>query len=128
MNRAGRAIAATGIVVVLAVPAGRSPAAEPAEIFGRWATDPADCTDNRYVWVFAEDRAALVVNNAPISGWRKPAYGSGDGGVVVAFVGPPRREIEWRIVKDGELTAVSHREDGRVLENRSFQPWRRCPN
>lgn len=127
MNGAARAIAVLALSAGLAVgPHAR--AAEPAAIFGRWATDPADCADNRYVWIFAEDRAGLVVSNAPLGGWRRPVYAPDPEGIVVAFVGPPRREILWRVVKEGELVAASHREDGRPFEDRSFQPWRRCPN
>jgi hypothetical protein len=104
-------------------------AAQPADIYGRWATDPADCTDNRYVWVFAEDRAGLVIGNAALGGWRRPVYEPGEGpAIAVVFPGPPRRQIAWRIVKEGEMVAAAHRQDGKAIEQRSFQSWRRCPN
>lgn len=126
MKAMARAIAALFACVVPVFP---GVAAQPAEIFGRWATDPGDCADNRYVWVFAEDRAALVIANTPLSGWRRPAYEPGEGpAIAVIFVGPPQRKIAWRIIKDGEIAAVSHLEDGRVVDQRSFQTWKRCAN
>lgn len=132
MNRPVKAIAAAmrvaGLAFALVASASPGRASEAAAIFGRWATDPADCADNRYVWVFAEERAGLVVNNAPLGGWRRPAYRKDDGGVTVAFAGPPAREIAWRIVKEGEMVTIAHRENGRPIEERSFLPWRRCPN
>ncbi len=32
-------------------------------IVGRWASDPADCVANRYVWRFLKDRVGLYVDN-----------------------------------------------------------------
>lgn len=122
------AIPALVLAVLLVAGPGRLGAAEPAVLYGRWATDPADCADNRYVWTFAEDRAALVVNNAPLGGWRKPEYRVASDVVTVSFSGPPRREIDWRLVKDGEAVAVAHRHQDNLLEDRSFQAWRRCAN
>ena len=123
-----RRVRALAFVALLAGICGPVFAAEPAALYGRWATDPTDCADNRFVWTFAEDRAALVVNNAPLGGWRKPEYRSASEVVTVSFAGPPRREIDFRLVKDGEVVAVAHREQDRVLEDRSFQAWRRCAN
>jgi hypothetical protein len=123
-----RLVQGLAFVALLAGTCGPVVAAEPAALYGRWATDPTDCADNRYVWTFAEDRAALVVNNAPLGGWRKPEYRSASEVVTVSFAGPPRREIDFRLVKDGEAVAVAHREQDRVLEDRSFQAWRRCAN
>lgn len=117
---------ATLLVAALGAPCN---AAQPADIYGRWATDLADCTDNRYVWLFAEDRAGLVIGNAALGGWRRPVYEPGEGpAIAVVLPGPPRRQIAWRIVKDGEMVATAHRLDGKAVEQRSFQSWRRCPN
>lgn len=122
------ALRALALALLVAGIPGRLGAAEPAALYGRWATDPSDCADNRYVWTFAEDRAALVVNNAPLGGWRKPEYRVASEVVTVSFLGPPRREIDWRMVKDGEAVAVAHRHQDTLLEDRSFQAWRRCAN
>lgn len=108
---------------------GSSSGAEPRDLLGRWATDPSDCADSRYVWVFAEERAALVINNAPVGGWRRAEYRGVDGQIVaVIFAGPPHRELLWRLVKDGEIVAAEHRNGERPVQSRSFQSWRRCSN
>jgi hypothetical protein len=128
MKRRFRAIPLALIVCIVAW-AGSLSAAEPRDLFGRWATDPADCADSRYVWVFAEERAALVINNAPVGGWRRAEYRGGDGQmVVVVFAGPPLREFVWRLIKDGEIVIAEQRDGQRPVPARSFQSWRRCPN
>jgi hypothetical protein len=117
------------LVASLVALAGSSFAAEPRDLLGRWATDPSDCADSRYVWVFAEERAALVINNAPVGGWRRAEYRGMDGQIVaVIFGGTPHRELLWRLVKDGEIVAAEHRDGQRPVQSRSFQSWRRCPN
>ena len=98
-----------------------------AELHGRWAVDIADCQSNRYVWVFAGDRAGLFVDNAVVSGWRRATYRPLEDDVVsVAFDGLPRREFRWRFRGPDEIAAASVIEDGRPADTRSFQVWRRC--
>lgn len=117
------------LVFCVAAWCGSAYGAEPRDLLGRWATDPSDCADSRYVWVFAEDRAALVINNAPAGGWRRAEYRGGDAQTVaVIFAGPPHRELVWRLVKDGEIAIAEQRDGERPVTARSFQSWRRCPN
>lgn len=97
-----------------------------AALAGRWAVDPGDCQDNRYVWSFSAERAGLLVGNNPLGGWRKPSYAREGELLVVAMEGAIRQELRWRIVKDGELASAGVFLDGRVADGRSFQSWRRC--
>jgi hypothetical protein len=102
-------------------------ASEVASLDGRWAVDPADCTNNRYVWVFSSDRAGLFVDNGVISGWRRARFQNGESGMVaVTLDGIPRREFRWRWNGPNEIVAAGLLEDGRIVEERSFQVWRRC--
>lgn len=101
--------------------------ASAAELYGRWAVDPADCHSNRYVWVFAGDRAGLFVDNAVVSGWRRATYRPmPDETVVVAFDGLPRREFRWRFRGPDEIATAGVLEDGKPAETRGFQVWKRC--
>ena len=98
-----------------------------AELHGRWAVDPADCHSNRYVWVFAGDRAGLFVDNAVVSGWRRATYRPiADETVAVAFDGLPRREFHWRFRGPDEIAAAGILEDGKPADTRGFQVWKRC--
>lgn len=100
---------------------------DPAEsLAGRWAVDPGDCQDNRYVWSFAAERAALLVGNHPLGGWRKPSYSRDGELLVVRMDGTPSHELRWRLVRDGELASAGLAVDGRVADPRSFLPWKRC--
>lgn len=97
------------------------------DLHGRWAVEPGDCASNRYVWVFAGDRAGLFVDSAVVSGWRRASYRSVDGEVVaVAFDGAPRREFRWQFRGPDEIATVGVLEEGRMVVDRSFQVWRRC--
>ncbi len=102
-------------------------AADPRSLQGRWAVDPLDCVDNRYVWVFSNDRAGLFIDNGAVSGWRRASYtDTGDSTVSVVLDGAPRREFRWRLRGTNELATVGVLENGRLVEDRSFQVWLRC--
>lgn len=126
---------ASTVLLILAFVAGTSAvaaqqAAEPGPseaLAGRWAVDPGDCQDNRYVWSFSAERAGLLVGNNPLGGWRKPGYERDGDVIVVRMEGTPRQELRWRMVKDGELASAGVVLDGRVADGRSFQAWKRCP-
>ena len=112
------------LVVGLALIAGIASA---TELHGRWAVDPADCHSNRYVWVFADERAGLFVDNAVVSGWRRATYRPmADEIVTVAFDGLPRREFRWRFRGPDEISTAGVVEDGKPAETRGFQVWKRC--
>lgn len=112
---------------LLLVGAASASASDPRELQGRWAVDPIDCADNRYVWIFSNDRAGLFVDNGVVSGWRKATYAKvGEGVVAVILEGAPRREFRWRVSGRDEIATVGVVENGRVVEDRSFQVWRRC--
>ena len=101
-------------------------AADPRALHGRWAVDPVDCAENRYVWIFSDERAGLFVDNGVVSGWRRASYARiAEGVVSVVFDGAPRREFRWRLTGRDEIATVGIVEDGRVVEDRSFQVWRR---
>lgn len=107
--------------------AAQQAAPDPAEaLAGRWAVDPGDCQDNRYVWSFSPERAGLLVGNNPLGGWRKPAYSRDGELLVVRMEGTVVQELRWRFVKDGELASAGVFLDGRIADGRSFQSWRRC--
>ena len=93
---------------------------------GRWAVDPGDCQDNRYVWSFSAERAGLLVGNNPLGGWRKPDYAREGELLVVRMEGAIRQELRWRIVKEGEMASAGVFLDGRIADGRSFQSWKRC--
>lgn len=93
---------------------------------GRWAVDPGDCQDNRYVWSFSPERAGLLVGNNPLGGWRKPAYSRDGDLLVVRMEGSVVQELRWRPVKEGELASAGVFLDGRIADGRSFQSWKRC--
>ena len=97
-----------------------------AALAGRWAVDPGDCQDNRYVWSFSPERAGLLVGNNPLGGWRKPAYSRDGELLVVRMEGTVVQELRWRFVKDGELASAGVFLDGRIADGRSFQSWKRC--
>ncbi|MFM8989763.1 MAG: hypothetical protein ACKOUS_09045 [Alphaproteobacteria bacterium] len=100
---------------------------DPADVLaGRWAVDPGDCQDNRYVWSFSAERAGLLVGNNPLGGWRKPAYAREGELLVVRMDGKPVHELRWRLVRDGELASAGVIVDGRVADGRSFLAWKRC--
>lgn len=102
-------------------------AADSRALQGRWAVDPADCSSNRYVWVFSNDRAGLFVDNGAVSGWRRATYSPGGEGIInVVLDGAPRREFRWRLSGPDEMATAEILENGRRVENRSFQVWRRC--
>ncbi len=68
---------ARSLMLVLTLVAGvtaPASAADPRVLQGRWAVDPLDCVDNRYVWVFSNDRAGLFIDNGAVSGWRRASY------------------------------------------------------
>lgn len=101
--------------------------AEPRDLHGRWAVDPVDCADNRYVWIFSNDRAGLFVDNCVVSGWRRATYARvADGVLAVTLDGSPRREFRWRLSGRDEIATAGIIENGRLVEDRSFQVWRRC--
>lgn len=101
--------------------------AEPRDLHGRWAVDPVDCADNRYVWIFSNDRAGLFVDNGVVSGWRRATYARvADGVLAVTLDGSPRREFRWRLSGRDEIATAGIIENGRLVEDRSFQVWRRC--
>lgn len=121
-----RAVAAAALAVTLQIAASAA-ASDPRDLHGRWAVDPVDCADNRYVWIFSDDRAGLFVDNGVVSGWRRASYAKvAEGVVAVVFDGAPRREFRWRLTGRDEISTVGIIENGRVVENRSFQVWRRC--
>lgn len=102
-------------------------AADSRILQGRWAVDPADCSSNRYVWVFSNDRAGLFVDNGAVSGWRRATYSPGGEGIVsVVLDGAPRREFRWRMSGRDEMATAEILENGRRVESRSYQVWRRC--
>ena len=102
-------------------------AADPRTLQGRWAVDPQDCVDNRSVWVFSNDRAGLFIDNGAVSGWRRASYAdTGDSTVSVVLDGAPRREFRWRLRGANELSTLGVLENGRIVEDRSFQVWLRC--
>jgi hypothetical protein len=131
---AGTGLRASTVVLLLgccAAPSAGASAqqAEPdpaAALAGRWAVDPGDCQDNRYVWSFSPERAGLLVGNNPLGGWRKPAYSRAGELLVVTMEGTIRQELRWRLVKEGELTSAGVFLDGRIADGRSFQSWKRC--
>ncbi|MBL8697186.1 MAG: hypothetical protein JNK67_02370 [Alphaproteobacteria bacterium] len=107
--------------------AGTAAGTDARALQGRWAVDPADCTSNRYVWVFSNDRAGLFVDNGAVSGWRRATYAQGGEGVIsVVLDGAPRREFRWRLSGPDEMATAEILENGRRVETRSFQVWRRC--
>jgi len=117
-----------GIAARIEVATGQQAEQGPAEaLAGRWAVDPGDCQDNRYVWSFSAERAGLLVGNAPLGGWRKPGYDRDGDVLVVRMDGTPTQELRWRIVRDGELASAGLLLNGRVADARSFQAWKRCP-
>lgn len=120
LKRAAFAAALTAFAALPAFADGRA-------LQGRWAVDPADCASNRYVWVFSNDRAGLFVDNGAVSGWRRASYAPGGEGVVsVVFEGAPRREFRWRLSGPDEMATAEILENGRRVETRSYQVWRRC--
>lgn len=113
-------------ILLVAVPEPGS-SADPRTLQGRWAVDPMDCVDNRYVWVFSNDRAGLFIDNGAVSGWRRASYtDTGDSTISVVLDGAPRREFRWRLRGANELATAGVLENGRVVEDRSFQVWQRC--
>ena len=115
------------VAVALSLAAAATASASASELHGRWAVDPADCHSNRYVWIFAGDRAGLFVDNSVVSGWRRATYRDlPDDVVAVAFDGLPRREFRWRFRGPDEIAAAAVIEDGRSAERSFFQVWRRC--
>lgn len=124
----GRMKAARALALAIMIHAtGTASASDPRDLHGRWAVDPVDCADNRYVWIFSNDRAGLFVDNGVVSGWRKATYARiADGVVAVTLDGAPRREFRWRLSGRDEIATVGIVENGRVVEDRSFQVWRRC--
>ena len=121
---------ARSLMLVLTLVAGvaaPASAADPRALQGRWAVDPLDCIDNRYVWVFSNDRAGLFIDNGAVSGWRRASYAdTGEGTVSVVLDGAPRREFRWRLRGANELATLGVLENGRLVEDRSFQVWLRC--
>lgn len=126
VSRRACATAALAIGLHLAG-AGAAVASDPRDLHGRWAVDPVDCADNRYVWIFSDERAGLFVDNGVVSGWRRATYARiAEGVVAVVFDGAPRREFRWRLTGRDEIATVGIVENGRIVEDRSFQVWRRC--
>lgn len=119
-------LALGGLLAFLAgAAAAQSP--EPRDLQGRWAVDPVDCADNRYVWIFSNDRAGLFVDNGVVSGWRRATYQRvSDGVLAVTLEGSPRREFRWRVSGRDQIATVGIVENGRLVEDRSFQVWHRC--
>jgi hypothetical protein len=116
-------LAALVIAAALAAPA----RADGDPLHGRWAVDPSDCASNRYVWVFGRDRAGLFIDNGAVSGWRRVIYRAVEEGVVaVQLEGAQRRELRWRFRNPDEIANAGVVENGRLVEERSFQIWRRC--
>jgi hypothetical protein len=128
MKPTHRACMALALAVGLHLAGGTAAvASDPRDLHGRWAVDPVDCADNRYVWIFSDERAGLFVDNGVVSGWRRASYARiAEGIVSVVFDGAPRREFRWRLTGRDEIATVGIVENGRVVEDRSFQVWRRC--
>ena len=107
--------------------ANRAQALDLRDLQGRWAVDPVDCADNRYVWIFSNDRAGLFLDNGVVSGWRRASYVRVSVDIVAVILdGAPRREFRWRVSGRDEIATVAIIENGRLVEDRSFQVWRRC--
>lgn len=126
-GRHGEGIVKRSILAATLAAALAPAAAGAGDLHGRWAVEPGDCASNRYVWVFASDRAGLFIDSAVVSGWRRASYRSVEGEVVaVAFDGAPRREFRWQFHGPDEIATVGVLEEGRMVVERSLQVWRRC--
>lgn len=120
------AILATATWTVLFGPAAPALAATADVLLGRWAVSEGDCVANRYVWWFAADRAALVIDNVPIGGWQEVRYRAEAAGIQLSL-GDGRRTAQWQIVATDEIVLVGLKEGAQPLPAHQFGTWHKCP-
>lgn len=105
-------------------------------IVGRWAVDPGDCVGNRYVWRFARDRMALIIDNAPTPREYAVTWSAGENDVSVTLdEGGRPATFVFRFVTPGEFItarlAVAGAEHPLGVRHAPGAPpvrqhWRRC--
>ncbi len=101
-------------------------AAGAGDLLGRWAINEGDCVANRYVWWFAADRAALVIDNVPIGGWQDARYRV-EAEDIQLSLGDGRRIAQWHVVAADEIALVTFKDGARALPSHQFGSWHRCP-
>jgi hypothetical protein len=100
-----------------------------ADIIGRWAIDPADCANNRYVWRFTADHAGLLIDNRPVGRYYRAAWQSIGDQVVLSFGAEDgvAASFTFRFVKESEMTAVRIVLGGAEQGPPPGHRWRKCP-